>query len=49
MGNMYSAYVSSPDATPNINANPTFDPLYGFTNGRKERRMSVYVFDVGKM
>jgi NADH dehydrogenase (ubiquinone) 1 beta subcomplex subunit 7 len=41
MGNMYTAYISSPDTAPDIKAGPTFDPLYGFENGRKERHMKV--------
>ncbi|KAH9504138.1 Elongation of very long chain fatty acids protein 1, partial [Bulinus truncatus] len=37
MGNMWYAYVSHPDTTPDYNKPPTFDPLIGFPNGRKER------------
>jgi len=41
MGHMYSAYVTSPDTTPKYMEDPTFDPQYGFPNGRKEREMHV--------
>jgi NADH dehydrogenase (ubiquinone) 1 beta subcomplex subunit 7 len=41
MGNMYTAYIKSPDTTPNHKAPPTFDPLYGFPHGRQERKMQV--------
>uniref|UniRef100_A0A2C9KSY4 NADH dehydrogenase [ubiquinone] 1 beta subcomplex subunit 7 n=1 Tax=Biomphalaria glabrata TaxID=6526 RepID=A0A2C9KSY4_BIOGL len=37
MGNMWYAYVSHPDTAPDFNKPPTFDPLLGFPNGRKER------------
>lgn len=37
MGHMYSAYVKSPDTTPDYRNSPTFDPNYGFENGRKLR------------
>jgi len=43
MGMMYSAYIKNPDTTPNPKAPPTFDPSYGFENGRKERVMLATV------
>jgi len=39
MGHYYSAYIGSPDTAPNPFKEPTYDPLYGFPNGRKERQM----------
>ncbi|XP_046555114.1 NADH dehydrogenase [ubiquinone] 1 beta subcomplex subunit 7-like [Haliotis rubra] len=41
MGNMMYAYVSHPDTAPNINKPPSFDPLLGFENGRKERTVKA--------
>ncbi|BFZ17077.1 hypothetical protein BsWGS_20116 [Bradybaena similaris] len=41
MGNMWYAYVSHPDTAPNHKQPPTFDPLYGFPNGRKERTVKA--------
>jgi len=41
MGLMYSAYIKSPDTTPKPDEEPTFDPLYGFLRGRKERQMKA--------
>jgi len=41
MGQMYVAYVKSPDTVPKPDEGPTFDPLYGFSAGRKERQMKV--------
>ncbi|XP_077981537.1 NADH dehydrogenase [ubiquinone] 1 beta subcomplex subunit 7-like [Glandiceps talaboti] len=41
MGHMWSAYVSHPDTAPDLHKIPTFDPLYGFENGRKEREMKA--------
>jgi len=38
MGNANASYLKSSEAAPNIKADPTFDPLYGFSNGRTERR-----------
>lgn len=37
MGTLLSAYVTHPDTMPEAETEPTFDPLYGFKNGRKER------------
>lgn len=37
MGNMMYAYVTHPDTAPDIKNPPTFNPLLGFPNGRKER------------
>ncbi|XP_074642869.1 NADH dehydrogenase [ubiquinone] 1 beta subcomplex subunit 7-like [Tubulanus polymorphus] len=37
MGQWYSSYISHPDTTPNYKEEPTFDAMYGFPNGRKER------------
>ncbi|XP_072023263.1 NADH dehydrogenase [ubiquinone] 1 beta subcomplex subunit 7-like [Amphiura filiformis] len=39
MGHMWSTYVTNPDTSPDIYNMPTFDPLYGFPEGRKERVM----------
>ncbi|XP_059143065.1 NADH dehydrogenase [ubiquinone] 1 beta subcomplex subunit 7-like [Physella acuta] len=39
MGNMWYTYVSHPDTAPDYKNPPTFDPLLGFPNGRKERRV----------
>lgn len=36
---MMSAYVTSPDTAPNLESMPSFDPMYGFPDGRKERVM----------
>jgi len=41
MGHYYSAYIGSPDTSPNSFKDPTYDALYGFPNGRKEREMKV--------
>lgn len=37
MGNWYSRYYANPAGTPSNEVPPSFDPLYGFPNGRKER------------
>ncbi|XP_046833698.1 NADH dehydrogenase [ubiquinone] 1 beta subcomplex subunit 7 [Vespa crabro] len=39
MGTLWSAYVTHPDTMPEAETAPTFDPLYGFKNGRKPRVM----------
>jgi len=36
---VYATYIKSPDTMPNFRAGPTFDPLYGFPQGRHERKM----------
>jgi hypothetical protein len=36
MGNGWALY-SDPEGTPHPMKEPSFDPLYGFPNGRKER------------
>jgi hypothetical protein len=36
MGNGWALY-SDPEGTPHPMKEPSFDPLYGFSNGRKER------------
>ncbi|KAK8379605.1 hypothetical protein O3P69_019511 [Scylla paramamosain] len=41
MGHMYSSLLSDPNVTPDYKTGPTFDPLYGFPEGRKERVMLV--------
>ncbi|CAG5121203.1 unnamed protein product [Candidula unifasciata] len=41
MGNMWYTYISHPDTAPNVRNPPTFDPLYGFPNGRKERTIKA--------
>jgi hypothetical protein len=37
MGNAWTNYVSEPQNRPDFENAPTFDPLQGFPNGRKER------------
>jgi len=39
MGNWYSRYYGNPEGTPSSTKPASFDPLYGFPNGRKERVM----------
>ena len=39
IGLMYKKHVSEPENMPDEKQPPTFDPLYGFPNGRKERGM----------
>lgn len=39
MGTAYSQFLGDAATTPNCQAEPTFDPLYGFSEGRKERVM----------
>ncbi|XP_070563178.1 NADH dehydrogenase [ubiquinone] 1 beta subcomplex subunit 7-like [Ptychodera flava] len=39
MGQMWTAYVTHSDTAPDLEKLPTFDPLYGFPDGRKERVM----------
>ncbi|XP_064607126.1 NADH dehydrogenase [ubiquinone] 1 beta subcomplex subunit 7-like [Liolophura sinensis] len=39
MGNTIYAHITHRDTAPNNFEPPTFDPLYGFPNGRKERVM----------
>ncbi|PVD23549.1 hypothetical protein C0Q70_16821 [Pomacea canaliculata] len=41
MGNMMYAYVTHPDTAPDIKNPPTFNPLLGFPNGRKERTIEA--------
>lgn len=41
MGNVMYAYITHPDTAPNYNKPPTFDPLVGFENGRKERAIQA--------
>eukprot|EP00914_Ancora_sagittata_P023148 GHVO01045867.1.p1 GENE.GHVO01045867.1~~GHVO01045867.1.p1 ORF type:complete len:152 (+),score=23.75 GHVO01045867.1:61-456(+) len=46
MGNVtgtysYQAYVKEPENHPDIKNGPSFDPMIGFPNGRKERVMKV--------
>ncbi|KDR19402.1 NADH dehydrogenase [ubiquinone] 1 beta subcomplex subunit 7 [Zootermopsis nevadensis] len=38
MGNAWAAYTD-PEGTPHPLKGPSFDPMYGFPNGRKERVM----------
>lgn len=37
MGQMWTAYVTNPDTAPDLHKLPTFDPEYGFPDGRPER------------
>ncbi|XP_022110399.1 NADH dehydrogenase [ubiquinone] 1 beta subcomplex subunit 7-like isoform X1 [Acanthaster planci] len=39
MGHAWSAYVTNRDTAPDLYNLPTFDPLYGFPEGRQERVM----------
>ncbi|XP_071487641.1 NADH dehydrogenase [ubiquinone] 1 beta subcomplex subunit 7-like [Diadema antillarum] len=39
MGQMWTAYVTHPDTAPDLENIPTFDPLYGYPDGRPEREM----------
>lgn len=39
MGNIWATYVSHRDTMPEAETAPTFDPTYGFSNGRKPRVM----------
>ncbi|XP_013784584.1 NADH dehydrogenase [ubiquinone] 1 beta subcomplex subunit 7-like [Limulus polyphemus] len=39
MGQVFSANFMAEKTKPDHKNNPTFDPLYGFPNGRKERVM----------
>lgn len=46
MGNAWAAYAR-PEITPNNLQPPSFDPLLGFENGRKERGIIIYVIKFG--
>lgn len=37
MGNYWATYVTHPDTMPVPEGSPTFDPMYGFPDGRKPR------------
>jgi len=37
MGNWATTHFLEPGVTPLTDAEPSFDPLFGFPNGRKER------------
>ncbi|XP_063598824.1 NADH dehydrogenase [ubiquinone] 1 beta subcomplex subunit 7-like [Penaeus indicus] len=39
MGNVVAQAIGDRSTTPDYKAEPTFDPLYGFPSGRKERVM----------
>lgn len=39
MGHVYSSFIYDPEITPDCRAQPTYDPLFGFPNGRKPREM----------
>ncbi|XP_071799181.1 NADH dehydrogenase [ubiquinone] 1 beta subcomplex subunit 7-like [Asterias amurensis] len=39
MGHLWSAYITNPDTAPDISKHSSFDPLYGFPEGREERVM----------
>ncbi|XP_071952776.1 NADH dehydrogenase [ubiquinone] 1 beta subcomplex subunit 7-like [Antedon mediterranea] len=39
MGHYVSHYFIHPDTAPTLGTDPTFDPLYGFPDGREERVM----------
>lgn len=47
MGNWGSRYITNPAGTPDHHKPPSFDPMYGFPNGRKERGTFV-LFSIGK-
>jgi hypothetical protein len=42
MGNAWALY-SDPERTPHPLKGPSFDPLYGFPNGRKERGIIIII------
>ena len=44
MGNMWYSYVTNPDTAPDYKNPPTFDPLFGFPEGREERSTFVITF-----
>ncbi|XP_018300796.1 NADH dehydrogenase [ubiquinone] 1 beta subcomplex subunit 7 [Mycetomoellerius zeteki] len=37
MGNFIATYITHPDTMPKSDGKPTFDPMFGFPNGRKIR------------
>ena len=39
MGNYIATHITHPDTMPKSDGKPTFDPMYGFPNGRKIRGM----------
>ncbi|XP_071545254.1 NADH dehydrogenase [ubiquinone] 1 beta subcomplex subunit 7 [Panulirus ornatus] len=39
MGQVYTQFLGEPAVQPDFTKGPTFDPLYGFPEGRKERQM----------
>ncbi|KAL0109575.1 hypothetical protein PUN28_014554 [Cardiocondyla obscurior] len=41
MGNYIATYVTHPDTMPKMDTEPTFDPMYGFSKGRKPREMKI--------
>ncbi|XP_064094191.1 NADH dehydrogenase [ubiquinone] 1 beta subcomplex subunit 7-like [Macrobrachium nipponense] len=43
MGTALSHYLTDPNVTPDYTKGATFDPLYGFPEGRKERAMVATV------
>lgn len=43
MGHIISTYWTKPDVMPVYDSTPTFDPLYGFPNGRKPRGMFFFL------
>lgn len=44
MGNYMDAYVTKPDTTPSPVKEPSFDPNFGFPNGRKERGNYLFIY-----
>lgn len=43
MGNAWALYVSDPEGTPTADKPPSFDPMLGFPNGRKERGNLLHI------
>ncbi|CAL1546845.1 unnamed protein product [Lymnaea stagnalis] len=41
LGPMWYTYVSHPDTAPDYKNPPTFDPMLGFPNGRKEKTIKA--------
>ena len=41
LSHVYEAYIASPETRPDYNNPPVHDPLYGFSEGRIERRSKM--------
>lgn len=42
MGIWWATNISNPEGMPNFREGPTFDPLYGFPDGRKPRGIQFF-------